>query len=54
MAKVGAFRAGREKRLDFLENFRGSPFNGLALEAIKRFLTRNMASYFRNFPDRKA
>ena len=54
VAEVGAFRAGREKQLDFLNKFRGSPFYGLMLEAVKRFLKRNLVSYFRNFPDRKA
>ena len=54
VAEVGTFRAGREKQMDFLHKFRGSPFYDLKLAAIKRFLERNKTAYFRKFPDKRA
>ena len=48
--EVGTFDPARENVWDFLHKARGSPFQGLSLEAI---LKRQKKNFYRNFPNMK-
>lgn len=50
---VAAFGAGREEVTDYLVKPRGSPFQGLKVAAVDRFLKRQKGNFFRNFPKMK-
>ena len=50
---VAAFSPDREEVTDYLVKPRGSPFHGLEVEAVDRFLTRQKKNFFRNFPNKK-
>ena len=53
VTEISTFCPTRTKVTDFLVKSRGSPFHGLTKEAVDRFLKRNLANFYRNYPRTK-
>ena len=51
VAKINPFNKSREK-LEFYDKSRGSPFSGLNMEKVNRFVSRNKKNFRRNFSEK--